>query len=45
MAGTEGEAGMLTDLPAVKDLIPRIAAQAAETLALARDVVSAQSLA
>jgi enoyl-[acyl-carrier protein] reductase II len=27
-------AGMLTDLPAVKDLIPRIAAQAAEVLAL-----------
>jgi enoyl-[acyl-carrier protein] reductase II len=33
--------GMLTDLPSVKDLIPRIVAEAAETLARRRDAVSA----
>ena len=37
--------GMLEDLPSVKELIPRIVSEAAETLAHQRDAVSAQSLA
>jgi enoyl-[acyl-carrier protein] reductase II len=34
-------AGMVTDLPSVKELIPRIVAEAAETLARQRDAASA----